>query len=135
MLGHVTKLGAWLLCLYHGWKEIGADDPQLGAALHVEKDILLAPETTNKYDWKTWVIVENDNPDPVNIAFRTREGTKYHRSIILPKEYIALRVGPYDVDFMFRYTERMPRMASAPRLVERVDDEVLEAKYSRIRRF
>lgn len=111
-----------------GWKDIEADDPNLGASLRIEGDPA-APRVIRPKDWPTCVVVRNLGHYG-KIAFRAANGTTqyYDKQSVPMGGLVALHVGPEDVEFMF-YWRGDNGDKPAPQLVERLNPCNLDEKY------
>ncbi len=99
-----------------GWEDTSPTDPKLGEALRVAGDPN-APRVTDPKKWPTCVILANRGV-PAKIAFRDYHGhTKVYtkQTIGSISGYVALHIGPEDVEFMFYLSADHP----APELLSR----------------
>lgn len=117
------------------WVKLSPSDPHLGTSIYVERDSAFKPNTARN-QWNAWVVLQNTGPEPVHVAFRTVGGhIEYHSSVqVKASEMVALRVGPEDVEFLFRRTKPQHLLPLAPKQVDRVSTANLLKKYSAVPR-
>lgn len=121
-------------CWHNPWTTTPASHPDLGPSVWVARDTSLKSYAPRS-DWHTWVVIQNNGPYPVNVAFRTGADTvDFHEAPIAPGEKVALRVGPGNVEFLFRRTN--PKHPSPqPSLIESITEDELGKRYPLIRRY
>lgn len=117
-------------CLWRNpWKQLSSSDPNFGEALFVKA--AASPEVK----WNTWVVVQSLSPYPVLVCFRTGDTAKCHERQIRVGDMVALRVGPGDVEFLFRRTSFYQPLPPMPTWIARVSTDELLKRYSFARRF
>lgn len=117
-------------CLWKNpWKQFPSSDPNFGEALFVKRAV--SPEV----EWDTWVVIQSLSPYPVLVCFRTGDTTKCHKEQVQVGEIVALRVGPGDVEFLFRQTRFEQSLPPIPTLIDRLSTDELLKQYGSARRF
>lgn len=125
----------WWFWFRNKWVELSPTDSDLGASVHVVRDYSLKPNAPRS-QWGLWVVLQNLGPEPVNVAFRTATNhVEYKRSVQIGiGEMVALRVGPEDVDFLFRRIKPEDPEPLMPKHVGRFTTTELEKKHPLVSR-